>query len=117
MQKTMITVATVFALVMSAGASMAAPLGDHGFGGRAHDVRSNVSQVFDHQNANMSDRSFELSSKQSLGGRNRATSQQTDLYGSNDTEYDLDIYVDSDAIKTLKDSGDDLWVFPSVKSY
>ncbi|UWR96390.1 hypothetical protein [Phaeobacter inhibens] len=45
MQKTLITAATVFALVMSAGASMAGPLNGHGFGGNAHDVRTSVSQA------------------------------------------------------------------------
>ncbi|AXT27664.1 hypothetical protein D1823_14480 [Ruegeria sp. AD91A] len=47
MQKTMITTATVFALVMSAGASMAGPLNGHSFGGKAHDARSTVSQALD----------------------------------------------------------------------
>ncbi|AHD11857.1 hypothetical protein [Phaeobacter gallaeciensis] len=45
MQKTMITATTVFALLMSAGASMAGPLNGHSFGGNAHDVRSSVSQA------------------------------------------------------------------------
>ncbi|WP_299546858.1 hypothetical protein [uncultured Tateyamaria sp.] len=45
MQKTLITAATVFALVMSAGASMAGPLNGHSFGGKAHDVRASASQV------------------------------------------------------------------------
>ncbi|AUQ49295.1 outer membrane autotransporter [Phaeobacter inhibens] len=45
MQKTLITTATVFTLVMSAGASMAGPLNGHSFGGKAHDVRSTVSQA------------------------------------------------------------------------
>ncbi|MFS4583778.1 hypothetical protein [Phaeobacter sp. C3_T13_0] len=45
MQKTMITAATVFALVMSAGASMAGPLNGHSFGGKAHDVRAAASQA------------------------------------------------------------------------
>ncbi|AHD10062.1 hypothetical protein [Phaeobacter gallaeciensis] len=45
MQKTMITATTVFALFMSAGASMAGPLNGHGFSGKAHDVRSTVSQA------------------------------------------------------------------------
>ncbi|ATF18786.1 hypothetical protein [Phaeobacter gallaeciensis] len=45
MQKTMITATTVFALLMSAGASMAGPLNGHSFGGNAHDVRSFVSQA------------------------------------------------------------------------
>ncbi|AHD10063.1 hypothetical protein [Phaeobacter gallaeciensis] len=45
MQKTMITATTVFALFMSAGASMAGPLNGHGFSGKAHAVRSSVSQA------------------------------------------------------------------------
>ncbi len=45
MQKTMFTAATVFALVVTAGASMAGPLNGNGFSGKAHDVRSNVSQA------------------------------------------------------------------------
>ncbi|AHD11856.1 hypothetical protein [Phaeobacter gallaeciensis] len=45
MQKTMITAATVFALVISAGASMAGPLNGHGFSGKAHDVRVSASQA------------------------------------------------------------------------
>ncbi|WP_170347517.1 hypothetical protein [Ruegeria atlantica] len=47
MQKTMITAATVFALLMSAGASMAGPLNGHSFGGKTHDARSTVSQALD----------------------------------------------------------------------
>ncbi|UWS04318.1 hypothetical protein K4K94_00900 [Phaeobacter inhibens] len=46
MQKTLITAATVFALVVSAGASMAGPLNGHGFGGKTHDVRASASQAF-----------------------------------------------------------------------
>ena len=115
MQKTMLTAATIFAVVTTAGASMAGPLNGNGFGGNSHDVRSNVSQAFDHKTTNMSDRSFDLSSKQSLGGGKLATSQQTGLYGSDETDYHLDINVDSDAIKTMKDSGDDLWILPSAK--
>ncbi|WP_299546867.1 hypothetical protein [uncultured Tateyamaria sp.] len=45
MKKTLITSITAFAIVLSAGMSMAGPLGDHGFGGKAHDVRSSVSQA------------------------------------------------------------------------
>ncbi|UWS08282.1 hypothetical protein [Phaeobacter inhibens] len=116
MQKTLITAATVFALVLSAGASMAGPLNGHSFGGKAHDVRSSVSQAFGDQTSNMSDRNFDLSSKQAPGGTNLATSQQIGLYGSNATEYTLNISVDTNALKVLNDVGDDLWVFPSVKS-
>jgi len=46
MQKTMITAATMFALLMSAGASMAEPLNGHSFGGKAHDVRASATQAF-----------------------------------------------------------------------
>ncbi|OED49162.1 hypothetical protein AB838_07855 [Rhodobacteraceae bacterium (ex Bugula neritina AB1)] len=45
MQKTMITAATVLALVVSAGASMAGPLNGHSFGGKAHDLRASASQA------------------------------------------------------------------------
>ncbi|MEO1108957.1 MAG: hypothetical protein AAFX90_13655 [Pseudomonadota bacterium] len=45
MQKTMITAATVFALVMSVTASMAGPLNGHSFGGKAHDMRASASQA------------------------------------------------------------------------
>ncbi|WP_120632287.1 hypothetical protein [Ruegeria sp. EL01] len=48
MKKAMITTATVFALVLNAGMSMAGPLRDHGQRGHAQDVRSTVSQVHTH---------------------------------------------------------------------
>ncbi len=73
MQKTMITAATVFALVMSAGASMAGPLNGNGFGGKAHDVRSAVSQAFDHQ----TDHGFDLSQN------NLSSTQPQSTYGTN----------------------------------
>lgn len=48
MKKAMITTATVFALVLNAGMSMAGPLRDHGQRGQAHDARSTVSQIHTH---------------------------------------------------------------------
>jgi len=48
MKKVMITTATAFALVLSAGMSMAGPLRDHGQRSNAHDVRSAVSQTRTH---------------------------------------------------------------------
>ncbi|ATF18788.1 hypothetical protein [Phaeobacter gallaeciensis] len=130
MQKTMITATTVFALLMSAGASMAGPLSGHGFGGKAHGVRASVSQALNNadQMAHTQQITIRpegvavgegfpfLSSKQSLSGTNLATSQQTGLYGSDETAYHLDINVDFGAIKNMKDSGDDLWIHPTLTS-
>ncbi|CUK10477.1 hypothetical protein RUE5091_03318 [Ruegeria denitrificans] len=48
MKKVMITIATAFALAMSAGTSMAGPSIAHGKRGHAHDVRSSVLQARDH---------------------------------------------------------------------
>ena len=73
MQKTVITAATVFALLMSAGASMAGPLNGNGFSGKAHDVRSTVSQAFDHQ----TDHGF------SLIQNTLSSAQPQSTYGSN----------------------------------
>ncbi|MES0863363.1 hypothetical protein ABLN87_13485 [Ruegeria sp. SCPT10] len=48
MKKAMITTATMFALVVSSGMSMAGPLRDHAQRGHAQDVRSTVSQAHTH---------------------------------------------------------------------
>lgn len=45
MKKSLITSATALVIVLNAGMSMADPLGDHGFGGKAHGVRPSVSQA------------------------------------------------------------------------
>lgn len=44
MQKTLITSVTAFAIILSAGMSMAGPSPDHGQRGHAHDVSTTVSQ-------------------------------------------------------------------------
>ncbi|KIC42194.1 hypothetical protein RA27_02015 [Ruegeria sp. ANG-R] len=48
MKKTLITSATAFAIVLSAGMSMAGPLRDHGQRGTVHDARSTISQAINH---------------------------------------------------------------------
>lgn len=48
MKKTLITSATAFAIVLSAGMSMAGPLRDHGQRGTVHDARSTISQAISH---------------------------------------------------------------------
>ncbi|WP_298934630.1 hypothetical protein [uncultured Ruegeria sp.] len=45
MKKTLITSVTAFAILLSAGTSMAGPLRDHGQRGFARDIRSSVSQA------------------------------------------------------------------------
>ncbi len=48
MRKTLITSVTAFAIILSAGMSMAGPLRDHSQRSNAHDVRSAVSQTRTH---------------------------------------------------------------------
>ncbi|UWR91230.1 hypothetical protein K4K96_10945 [Phaeobacter inhibens] len=73
MKKTLITSATALAIVLNAGMSMAGPLDDHSFGGKAHDVRSSVSQAFDHETTV---RSFDPSQK------NLSWTQSQSQYGT-----------------------------------
>ncbi|WP_216824960.1 hypothetical protein [Roseovarius sp. EL26] len=82
MQKVMITTATVFALVVSAGMSMAGPLGGNGQRGFAQDVRSSVSQAFDQQTTKTIGLGLDLSSKQDPSQKNLSSTQKTSNYGS-----------------------------------
>ena len=72
MQKTVITAATVFALLMSAGASMAGPLNGNGFSGKAHDMRASASQAFN-----------------TAGQIAHTGSRHTDMVGMADTTQDI----------------------------
>ncbi|WP_170347518.1 hypothetical protein [Ruegeria atlantica] len=80
MQKTMITATTVFALVVSAGASMAGPLGDHGFNGKAHDASSAVSQA--HNSADLGDHTHQTDPGFDSGQENSSSTEPlgTDVY-------------------------------------
>ncbi|WP_299546861.1 hypothetical protein [uncultured Tateyamaria sp.] len=94
MQKTMLTAATVFALVTSAGASMAGPLNGHSFGGKAHDVRASASQALNNAdrgaNTHQTDPGFDpgqdnLSSTQPLGSDNFKFNFENHSGGQNGT--------------------------------
>lgn len=91
MKKVMITTATVFAIVLTAGMSMAGPLRDHSQRGFAPDVRSSVSQAFNHtdrkatdfQSSTRTDRGFDVSVKYDLGQTELSSTQQQSTYGTN----------------------------------
>ncbi|KIC39867.1 hypothetical protein RA27_16295 [Ruegeria sp. ANG-R] len=83
MKKTLITSVTALAIVLSAGMSMAGPSRAHGNHGRAHDVRSSISQTLNQsgkiinteQTNNLTDRSLDFSPKHSLGQSNLSSAQ------------------------------------------
>ncbi len=91
MNKTLIASVTALAIVLSAGMSMAGPLRDHGRGRNVHDVRSTISQAFNHadrmakthQSTNMADRSFDVTSTQDLSQTNLSLTQEQSMYGTN----------------------------------
>ena len=94
MQKTLITAATVFALLMSAGASMAGPLNGHSLGGKAHDMQASVSQTLNAADsgvhANQTNLGFgsgqeNLSSTQPLGTDNFKFDIENHSGGNNGT--------------------------------
>jgi len=90
MKKTLISSVTAFAIVLSAGMALAGPVRDHGQRGHAHDVRSSASQTLSHTNriendritATPTERSIELTSKQSLGPNSLSSAQQKNTYGA-----------------------------------
>ncbi|AXT27662.1 hypothetical protein D1823_14470 [Ruegeria sp. AD91A] len=117
MKKTLITSVTAFAVVLSAGMSMAGPLGDHGLRGQAHDARSAVSQALNnadrmantHQTTKMTDRGVDLLAEQDVGEENLISAQETSLYGST-PQYSLEIEVSPEAKNALEHTDLGLWV-------
>lgn len=91
MKKTLITSVTAFAIILSAGASTAGPLRDHGQRGFAHKVHSSVSQTVNHtdgmantfQTTNSSGFSFDLLSERHLGQNNLSATLQYPAIDSN----------------------------------
>ncbi|NVO58665.1 hypothetical protein HW561_23115 [Rhodobacteraceae bacterium B1Z28] len=122
MKKAMIASATVLALVVSAGTSMAGPLRDQGQRGFAQEVRSSVSQarghagtkVKTHQTTNLTDSGAHLTSKHDLGQMSQSLTQQNSTYGSTGGSQFPNVVVipiDDNGTKTVifgKDSGSGL---------
>ena len=110
MKKVMITTATVFALAMSAGMSMAGPLRDHGQRGNAHNARSSVSQALNtaatKANTYQSDPSFASPSDRYTGQNNLSSTQQISTSSSKwSSEFPNVVTI------TVSDNGNYTWIF------
>ncbi|WP_300074341.1 hypothetical protein [uncultured Ruegeria sp.] len=131
MKKVLIASATVFAIVASAGMSMAGPLRDQGQRGFGQKVHASASQAIGHasekakahQTTYMTGSGTHSTSKYNLGQKNQSSAQQTGAYGASGGSQAPNVVVipiQQDGSYTLvigKSSGSDLTPYPRLNYY
>ncbi|WP_299083067.1 hypothetical protein [uncultured Ruegeria sp.] len=131
MKKVLIASATVFAIVASAGMSMAGPLRDQGQRGFGQKVQVSASQAIGHasekakthQTTYMTGSGTHSTSKYDLGQKNQSSAQQTGAYGASGGSQAPNVVVipiQQDGSYTLvigKSSGSDLTPYPRLNYY